>query len=181
MNKPIYLLFWSALMMVCFTSCVKDTDFDQADNILLTPVLELDFIHFTLDQSDYFNPNTGQQRLIVTDTSDLNFLNESFVREDLIRAEFLFKFENSAAIDFITEFRFLNDNNVLKYEIVIPIPAGSLTAPLLLEHIEDIQAQGINDLTRASKVVINVSIPSSIENIEGALNLQSKTTYFLEI
>ncbi|WP_443632465.1 hypothetical protein ABXT64_08300 [Candidatus Marifrigoribacter sp. Uisw_064] len=181
MNKPLYLLFWSALIMVCFTSCVKDTDFDQADDIVITPVLELDFIYFALDENDYFNPITGEQLLTVSDTTSLNFLDGTFVQEDLKRAEFLFRFENSVNLDFITEFRFLNDNNVLKYELVIDIPAGSTTAPLLLEHIENIEDQGIIDLTRASKVVVNVTVPTSIENIEGALNLQSKTTYFLEI
>lgn len=181
MNKPFYLLLWSTLFLVCFTSCVKDTDFDQADNIVITPVLELDFIYFTLDENDYFDPVIGQQRLIVSDTTGFDFLNETFIQEDLKRAEFLFKFENSVNLDFTTEFRFLNDNNILKYELVIAIPAGSTTAPLLLEHIENIENQGIIDLTRASKVVFNVIIPSSIENIEGTLNLQSKTTYFLEI
>ncbi|MBV1924538.1 MAG: hypothetical protein KUG68_10980 [Flavobacteriaceae bacterium] len=181
MNKPIYLLFWSVLIMVCFTSCVKDTDFDQADDIVLSPVLELDFIYFTLDQSDYFNPNTGEQRLIVTDTTDFEILNESFVRDDLKRAEYLFKLENSAPISFLTEFRFLNENDEVVYEVAIPISAGSIAAPVLTEHIENIENQGILELTLASKVVVNVIIPSSFENIEGALNLQSKTTYFFEI
>ena len=181
MNKPLYLLFWSALIMVCFTSCVKDTDFDQADDIVITPVVELDFIYFTLDESDYFNPITGEQRLMVSDTTNLNFLDGTFVQEDLKRAEFLFKFENTAAIDFVTEFKFFSESNVLKYELAIPIPAGSLNAPTLLDHIENIEGQGIIDLTHSRRVVVNVTVPSSIENIEGTLNLQSKTTYFLEI
>lgn len=181
MNKPLYLLFWSALILVCFTSCVKDTDFDQADDIVVTPVVELDFLYFTLDESDYLNPITGEQRLTVSDTTNLNFLDGTFVQEDLKRAEFYFKFENTAAIDFVTEFKFLTENNVLKYELAIPIPAGSLNAPEILEHIENIENQGIIDLTHASKVVVNVTVPTSIENIEGALNLQSKTIYYLEI
>jgi len=181
MNKPLYLLLWSVLILVCFTSCVKDTDFDQADDIVITPVVELDFIFFTLDESDFFNEITGEQRLTVSDTTNLNFLDGTFVQEDLKRAEFLFKFENSAAIEFLAEFRFLSESNVLKYELAIPIPAGSLTAPVLLEHIENIENEGIIDLTHARKVVVDVTVPISIENIEGTLNLQSKTTYFLEI
>jgi len=181
MNKPIYLLIWSALIMVCFTSCVKDTDFDQADDIVLSPVLELDFIYFTLGQSDYFNSNTGEERLVVTDTTDFEILNESFVRDDLKRAEYLFELENSAAISFLTEFRYLNEMDEVVYEIAIPISAGSIAAPELTEHIENIETQGIIELTQASKIVVNVIIPSSFENIEGALNLQSKTTYFFEI
>lgn len=181
MNKPLYLLLWSVLILVSFTSCVKDTDFDQADDIVLTPVVELDFIYFTLDSSDYYNPITGEHRLTASDTTNLNFLDETFVREDLKRAEFLFRFENSAPMNYVTEFQFLTENNVLKYELAIPIPAGSLNAPHLLEHIENIEGEGLNDLTHASKVVVNVTAPTSMENVEGALNLQSKTTYYLEI
>lgn len=181
MNKHLYLLLWSGLLLVCFTSCVDDTDFDQADDIVITPVLELDFLYFTLEESDYFNSTTGEERLMVSDTTNLNFLDGTFVQEDLKRAEFLFKFENTAPIVFDVEFKFFSEFNELKYDFIIPVPAGSIASPFLLEHIENIQDQGIIDLTHSRKVVVNVTIPSSFENIEGALNLQSKTTYFLEI
>ena len=181
MNLKPNLLLSIGIAMLFFTACVKDTDFDQADDIVITPVVELDFIYFNLDNSDYFNPITGEQRLTVSDTTNLNFLDGTFVQEDLKRAEFLYIFENSAAIEFVTEFKFLSESNELKYEFAIPIPAGSLTAPLLFEHIENIENEGIIELTQARKVVVNVTVPTSIENIEGALNLQSKTTYFLEI
>jgi len=54
------------------------------------------------------------------------------------------------------------------------------TAPVITEYIENVEGDDILSLTQAHKVVVTVTIPSSNENLEGTLNLKSKTTYFLE-
>ena len=47
--KVIFLL-----ALLCLTvSCVKDTDFDQADQISLTPEYELGLVYFTVDTSQF--------------------------------------------------------------------------------------------------------------------------------
>lgn len=181
MKNNFHLFLSSILLLLLFTSCIKDTDFNQTDDITITPIIELDFIHFILNSTDYFDEETGNQRLIVTDTTQLKFLDDDFAREDIKKVEFYFKFNNSISREFITEFQFLKPDNTLKYQVNIPIQAGSVNAPILTEHFETIENDDIRDLTKAEKVVINVIIPSSIENVEGNLELQSKATYFLEI
>jgi len=178
-NKFNLLPVFSILLF--FASCVKDTDFDQADDIVITPVLEVDFVFFTLDASDYVDPDSGDFRLMVSDTTNLNFLDGTFVQEDLKRAEFTFNFTNGINQNFNTEFRFLNDNDQVRYEFTIPVASGSVNSPVITNHIENIENEGIIELTKATKVVINVITPTSLENQGGTLNLQSKTTYFLEI
>jgi hypothetical protein len=51
---------------------------------------------------------------------------------------------------------------------------------VITEYIENVEGDDILRLTQANKVVVSVTIASSEENLEGILNLKSKTTYFLE-
>ena len=46
MKKNLHLLFLITVILFFFSACVKDTDFDQTDDIVLDTVLELDFIFF---------------------------------------------------------------------------------------------------------------------------------------
>jgi len=176
--KP-YLLFSIGIAMLFFTACVKDTDFDQTDDILVTPVLELDFLLFTLDSESF--SDIGVNNLIVSDTTNLNFLNDEFTADNLIKAEFYFKYTNSFSVDFVSEYKFLDDDNELQYEIIIPINAGSIAAPLITEHIENIEGDNLLAITNAGKVVVNVIASSPVDNLDGSLNLQSKATYYLRI
>jgi len=165
--------------MLFFTACVKDTDFDQTDDILLTPIVELDFLLFNLDSETF--SDIGVNNLIVTDTTNFDFLNDEFFVDNLIRAEYFFKYTNSLPVDFISEYKFLDDNNELHYEIIFPVGAGSVNAPLITEHIENIEGEGLLALTNAGKVVVNIIASTPVDNLGGTLKLQSKTTYYLRI
>ena len=49
--RPLVVLFLSLLVV----ACVKDTDFDQAEDIALTPVVELDLIYFDIDAGEFYD------------------------------------------------------------------------------------------------------------------------------
>ena len=176
--KPILLLA-IGIALLFFSACVKDTDFDQTDDILVSPVVELDFLFYNLDSESF--SEIGVNNVIVSDTTNFDFLNDEFIVDNLIRAEFLFKYTNSFPIDFVTEYKFLDDNNELQYEIIIPIGEGSVAAPLISEHTENIEGESMLELTQAGKVVVNVIASSHVDDLKGTLKLQSKTTYYLRI
>lgn len=165
--------------MLFFTACVKDTDFDQTDDILVTPVVELDFLFFNLNSESF--SDIGVNNLIVTDTTNFDFLNDEFAVDNLIRAEFFFKNTNSFPVNFISEYKFLDDFNELQYEIIFPVGAGSVNSPLITEHLENIEGEALIALTNAGKVVVNIIALAPGDNLEGTLKLQSKTTYYLKI
>ncbi len=173
------LLLSLGIAMLFFTACVKDTDFDQTDDILVTPVVELDFLFFNLNSESF--SEIGANNVIVSDTTNFDFLNDEFIVDNLIRAEFLFKYTNSFPVDFVSEYKFLDDNDELQYEIIIPVGAGTISTPLITEHIENIEGESMLELTSAEKVVVNLIASSPVDDLEGSLNLQSKTTYYLRI
>lgn len=169
------------LLFFVVVSCVKDTDFDQADDIVLTPRVELDLIYFNLSANDFFDPNTSNQILTVSDTTQLRFLNDVEVQENLRRADFYFKFTNSIERTFEAEFQFLSPQNDTTYVAQTTVAQGSVANSIITEFTEIVEGAEISDLTQASKVIVSVTIPSSNANLEGALNLQSKVTYYVEL
>ncbi|RFN58683.1 hypothetical protein DZ858_00970 [Marixanthomonas ophiurae] len=162
-------------------ACVKDTDFDQAESIALTPVVELDLIYFNLKASDFFDSVTSTPRLTLRDTTELPFLDDNFAQEGLVKADFLFEFTNSIPRRFDVDFQFLNESNVETYSTATVVAQGSSQNIQTTEFTQTVEGNDVTQLTKASKVVVTVMIPSSNENLEGELNLKSKTTYFLEL
>jgi len=180
MKKKLNLFFSSVLLLLFFTACVKDTDFDQAEDIALTPIVELNLIYFNLDANSFYDETTSTEILTVRDTTEIRFLDDEQIQESLISAEFYFRFTNSIPRDFLVDFQFLSEFNDTTYVTQTPVSMGTLQDPIITEFIETVVGDGIIELTKADKVVVTVNIPSADENLEGNLNLQSKTTYILE-
>lgn len=181
MKKNINLLFFLVIFGFVMVSCVKDTNFDEADDIALTPVFDVDLVYFDQDALDFFDPATMNESVTVTDTTEVRFINTSDIGENIKRVEFFFKFTNSIPRSFDANFDFLNANNVSSYQIQTTVTEGTTQAPIITERIENVEGDDIADLTRATKVVVSVTIDSSDENLAGTLNLQSKATYYLEL
>lgn len=183
MNKNLSIPFLGIFTAVLFSACVKDTDFGQLDDLAITPVVELNLIHFDLDAGAFFDENTSNPRLVVTDTTEIRFLDDTEIQESLLRAEFYFKFTNSIPRDFEVDFQFLSETNDTTYvsETAVAAGTGASNAPVITEYTENVEGEDLVNLTMANKVVARVTIPSSDASLTGALNLKSKTTYFLEI
>ncbi|CAM3288901.1 hypothetical protein [Aequorivita lipolytica] len=180
MNKTLYQSIFLVCVCLFFTACIKDTDFDQTEDIALTPVVELDLIYFNLRASDFFDSINSTPILTVSDTTEIRFLDDSTLQESLKRAEFYFKFTNSIPRNFQVDFQFLSETNDTTYVAGTFVSEGLPAAPVITEYIQNVEGDDILSLTQANKVVVSVTIPSSNENLEGTLNLKSKTTYFLE-
>ncbi len=181
MKKNLLLPFLGLLCIACFFSCVRDTDFDQVDDVAATPIVELDLIYFNLQAADFFDSITNTPRLTVTDTTEIRFLDDSGFQESLLKAEFLFIFTNSIPRSFETSFQFLSETNDTTYTTQTTVMEGTEASPIVTEFTETVEGEEILDLTSADKVVVSVSIPSADGTLEGTLNLKSKTTYYLEI
>lgn len=180
MNKILSISIFVACACLFFTACIKDTDFDQAEDAALTPVIELDLIYFDLNASDFYDSINSNPILTLTDTTEIRFLDDSGLQESLKRAEFYFRFTNSIPRDFQVDFQFLSEMNDTTYVTGTSVNEGTITTPVITEFTQNVEGADILNLTQANKVVVSVTIPSSNENLQGSLNLKSKTTYFLE-
>jgi hypothetical protein len=61
------------------------------------------------------------------------------------------------------------------------VASGSENTPVVSYFVESLDEPQIRELTKAKKVLVKVAISSSSQDLTGVLNLQSKTTYYLQI
>ena len=179
MRNNLHLLFLIAVIVFFYSACVKDTDFDQTDDIVLETVLELDFIFFDINSQNF--TDLGVNNTIISDTTNLDFLGSEAASENIIRVDFYFRNTNSFPVSLESQYQFLNDNNEIKYELTIPIQDGNINNPVVTEFTEIIENNDLIDFMMATKVVVNTIANTSLNNIDGNLDLQSKATYYLRL
>lgn len=177
MFKYSYLLLLTVALLL---SCVKDTDFDQADAITPSQEVEVNFVFFTLEIDDFQINPLFEGSLTAIDTTEIRFLNDDFGVDNIVAAEFLFRVTNSFPVALNADFTFLSETNEPSYNINFPIQLSKDGTPMLSEFTQLVSDEDIELLTQNDKVVVTISIQTENQNLEGVLNLQSKTTYFLE-
>ncbi len=181
MKKNLLMPTVGLFAVLLLFSCIKDTNFDDAQNIALTPVVELDLIYFNVDAGEFYDSITNTSILTLRDTTEIRFLDDTDFRESLIRAEFQFNFTNSIPREFMVDFQFLSEENEETFVTGTIVNQGTEQAPVFTQFIENVEGEEVLQLTLANKVVVTITIPSSDASLRGILNLQSKTTYYLEI
>jgi hypothetical protein len=181
MDVKITKLFFILTSMLLCVSCFDGTDFEQVNDVVVTPEIELDLIYFNLDASNFYDYTNNTEVLLVEDTTDLDFLGGSDINDILKGADFFFKFTNSISREFNVTFDFLSQDNVSKYLMQTNVASGSENTPVVSYFVESLDEPQIRELTKAKKVLVKVAISSSSQDLTGVLNLQSKTTYYLQI
>ena len=116
-KTPIFLIF-----IFIFSSCIKHVDFEQIDDFSTQPVFKTSLAYFTLNQITFFDRVNSLEIITpINKTSSFLSLNSSFVRENLIEVELEFEVNNYFDRDFIVNFEFLDDNNVVTHLSLIHI------------------------------------------------------------
>lgn len=167
---PVLIL----LLLTGFTSCVKDIDFDQAGDISLQPEIQASLLIFEVDQRDFVDPETKLQRLIITDTVRLEFLDDDYIQKDLEKVEFSFKYRNSFPQSFSNRILFLSENNNLQHEVNFETAPGSPGNTVVSEKIEIIGPDRIQVIKRSIKMVVEITAVLNDQPFNGKLNFESK-------
>ena len=181
MENNIFKLFSLLTFTLLCVSCFEVTDFNQANDVVVSPEIELDLIFFNLEASKFYDYTNNTEILVVQDTTDLNFLGGDDISNILKGADFFFEFTNSIPRGFNVSFDFLNQANISKFLMQTTVASGNQDAPVVSYFEQSLDELQIKELTKAKKVLVTVTIPSSSQDLSGVLNLQSKTTYYLQI
>ena len=168
---PLLLIFF---LVMGFTSCVKDVDFDQAGDISLQPDIQASLLIFEVDQRDFIDPDTNLQRLIIRDTVRLEFLDDDYIQKDLEQVEFKFKFRNTFPQTFSNRIQFLSENNGLQHEVNFDTDPGTQGNPVVSEKVEIIGPDRIQVIKRSIKMVVEITAILNDQQFNGKLNFESK-------
>lgn len=172
--KTILYLALAFLFFMGNVSCMKDIDFDQAGEITMQPEIQTDLLIFEVDQKDFVDPVTNSSKQIIRDTVRLEFLDDSYIQDDLEQVEFSFKYRNAFSQGFFNKISFLSENNALQHQVSFYIGGGSSGNPAVTEKIELIGPESIQVIKRSIKMVVEIEVLPNNEPFTGKLNFESK-------
>ncbi len=175
------------LLFLCFfitTSCVSEVDFDQAENISPTPVLEASLIVSNLEASNFIDDTNQQELLSISDVVRLNFINSDFFVDQLVKANLTFQFTNSLNRDFNVDFIFVTDANEQRYLAQVEVLAGSPDSPTFIESNFLIEEPDLSLFVESTRLIYEITLPPTNTPIApstlGVLKLESKSTFYFE-
>lgn len=154
------------------TSCVKDIDLEQANEIVIPPTAAIDLVYFTLALEDFTPANTIGPK-IADDVVRLEFLDDDYIQNNLVGADLNFVYYNSFPSPIRSELVFLSENERVQYRISFTIPGGSPEDPGVINYTEIVQGEDLEDFKQSIKLRVELEMFSgAIE--QGQLQLKSK-------
>lgn len=177
LGQNLFKIFFLALLFLS-SSCVRDVDFDQYEEIVLTPEAAIDLVFFTISADDFSGGASGEE-VMARDETRLDFLDDDYIQNDLVRADFNFRFTNSFQSPLTATIRFLSPSNSVQHIIVIPVPGGNLNSPATADYTESIFQDQIVRIKRSIKVSIEITANEPLDT-EGSLQLESKGFYYFQ-
>lgn len=181
--NPIFVIFMGLLMSL--TSCVKDSEVSSSEYRADSTVIESDLIISTLDASSFIIEEQQSEVMILTDTMNLERMEPDFMEGLLVKTQLNFKFINSLNRALKVDFEFLDDVNILKHSLQIPVSSGSLESPITVEAKVLIKEPELLTFKEATKLVYKITLLSNKTPLttgeNGKISLLSKATHFFEM
>ena len=173
-------------LVFCFTACISDIDFQQAEDLSISPALETSIIHFE-EAANTFVDDNGVELITVTDTVYVDIFSDAFVVDNLVKAEFQFEATNTINRAFQTNIDFYNDAFEMQHNFSFGVPASPTNEDVVVEYIETFVDQELEALKSTTNLVLTFTLlPSNDGSIlqdttPGNLKLRSKASFYLEI
>ncbi|WP_299119700.1 hypothetical protein [uncultured Winogradskyella sp.] len=174
------------ILLISLLSCVKDVDFDQANDFSLTPALEASIVYTEVEASQ-FSLNGVEIEIIRDSIANIEIFEEQFVKDNLIRAEFIFEATNTIPRTFNLQVDFLNNTDELQHTVSFDALASSAGNEVVTEYIEIFEDDSLENLKLVTKMIITLTLyPSSDgsmlnENSSEKISLKSKGIFYFDI
>ena len=168
--------------LVLFVSCVNDVDFDQADNLQLSPVIESNVFYGTIPASN-FQSSSGSPITVVQDYYDVELFDDEFVVDNLTKAEIFFEFTNSIATSMVASLVFQDAADVVLHSVTVNILPVSLASPVVTNHTEVFENTTLDALKQTKKITVVLTVPGGTVVAQDGANLviKSKGTFFMNV
>lgn len=177
-------ILWMAILLS--VSCVKDVDFDQAENFTLTPVAAASIVYTSVEASRF--SENGIELETVTDTiSDIELFSDDFVLDHLVKAELIFESTNTINRTFGLQIDFLSESDEQLHTLSFDA-APSLTGDeVITTHTEVFEDASLEALKMTKNMVITLHLYPSTdgsildENSTGSIALKSRGNFYFNV
>ena len=166
--------------LLLFVSCVSDVDFDQTQDVTITPTVDASLIFFTIDTSDFESVDTEEAVITVRDTTRLEFLNDDFIRENLREVTLDFQVDNTFGQSLVNRVAFMNNAGEEQLVVLFEITSSPDGSVQRTEFTQVLNEDDIQAISNANQLANEVILMTNGASINGELSLQSKALYSLD-
>ncbi|AVR44168.1 hypothetical protein C7S20_02185 [Christiangramia fulva] len=179
-KRPLKILFLLLTISFSLSSCFKDVDFGQAQDILLKPDIDVDLLVYQLNENDFIDSRDQSFTPVIRDTVRLEFLNDDYVQKSLQYAEFRFKHTNFFSQPIKSSIKFLDENNNYLFSVDYIIPAGNENSPGVVDTIKVMQGNDILKVRKSIQMALELELQGSEKDLKGELDFSSKGLFKFE-
>lgn len=179
------VIIYTVCCLVSF-SCVENVDFNQAEEIILTPTLESSLIFFEEPVTTFID-NSGVEIPTITDSVIIEIFNDEFVKDNLQKAVLQFEATNSINRSFEAKVDFLDVLDELQHTLTFIVAPSVNGEEVITESIETFEGDNLEALKATNKLLLTLTILPSADgstldgNSTGTLSFRSKGTFFFNI
>jgi hypothetical protein len=165
---------------------VRDVNFEQAETLELTPIMESSLIFFERPAYSFLDED-GVETQTSQDTVRVELFSDDFFEDHLIKAEFLFEGINTIKRAYEAKIDFIDDEDVLHHTFTLNIPESVDNSEVLNEETVIFEGSTLDALLMSTQMVLTLTLFNSNdgtvidENTPGNLRFRSKGTFYLNI
>lgn len=175
--KPRILLHVLAVCIIAI-SCVKDVDFDQAEEVYLENEFVTDLVYFNLTTSNFVDvDNDVVVNSTVTESTNLEFLDDQFIQENLVELAIEMEYQNTFQQSFTNRARFLNRANQEMYSFQFDVDGSADGSVVTTRFVDTLTQAELQQFKRSIKLEVSVDLTQDGQSIEGNLDFRSKAYY----
>lgn len=162
--------------------CTKPVDFDQAKDLEIAPVIESSIIFYNANAGDFFIG--GSEVNTASDFAEIDIFRNTFVRDNLIKAEFVFETKNSINRPYSLEVNFEDVNGNVLETFTIDTPAATDNQEIERTYIQTFEGQSLNNIKQSTVLRFTLNMLPGEEIVEdslGEIDLKSKGVFYLNV
>jgi hypothetical protein len=175
--KILTILFFVSVSF----SCASDLDFDQVNDVKLEPVYVTNLAYFDVPANDFVTGGTEQTLTFDQQTVDL--FNDKFFKDNLVKTEFFFEFNNTINRAYAIDIILFNANDAPLYTMHFDVPAYTGTENLVTktEVFEGAKLDLLKSTVKMAFVLRLLPGPALSESSLGSIKLRSGLTAYLVV
>lgn len=159
-------------------SCSSDLDFDQVNDLQLTPAFVTNLSNFDIPANEFVT--SGVEQTVLLDIPTIDIFNKTFFANNVNKAELFFEFNNTINRGYSIDIVLLNVNNVPLNNIHFDIPPYSGVGNLVTrtEVFTNSRLNLLKNTTKIAFVITMLSGPPLSESSLGNLKMRSSATAY---
>ncbi|GAB1856367.1 hypothetical protein MHTCC0001_12020 [Flavobacteriaceae bacterium MHTCC 0001] len=182
MNSKGIKIFTVTLLSLFFIACTEPVDFNQAEDLVLEPVVESSIIFYKANAGNFFI--AGMEDARVRDSVITDLFNKSFVQSNLVKAEFVFETKNSINRAYALTIEFADVNNRILEAFSVNTPPSPNNEVIATTYTQAYEGEALERVKETQKLYFTLEMLAGdpiTQDSPGEIDLKSKGVFYLNI